>query len=395
MKNGWVNEWIGYVQVRAEGTGHERLINDCLRSGITLWNMKKEGDHTISFFIRLKDVQAFRAVRRNHDCSCTFSQRKGMPFWAKRALKNSGFVIGILLFLAALFMLSNMIWSVEVQGAKPETEHLIVKELDQIGVKSGAVQFLTADAAGIQKRLTERIPALTWVGVELKGTSYHLKVVEKNIPDQEEYASPRNIVAKKKAVITRMYVEQGNPVAAVHDHVQKGQLLVSGVIGTEKNSKAIPAKAKIFGETWYESEVEVPLASTFQVYSGDQAERHYLSISSVKLPVWGFRQKDPEEFVKEADKRELHFLGWKTPFAYIKETKREKEEVRRSYTQKEAVQAGIQMGKQDLLRKIGEDGRISGEKVLHVRNENGKVKLKILYQVIEDIVKTTPIVQGD
>ncbi|MGD6818149.1 sporulation protein YqfD [Metabacillus sp. 113a] len=395
MKNSWTNFWIGYVQVKAAGKGHERMINDCIRNDIMIWNAKNEGDQTISFFIRLKDVHAFRAVQRNHDCKCTFISRKGLPFEMKRAWKNSGFAGGIGLFLAALFMLSNMIWSIEVQGAKPETEHLIVKELDKMGVKPGAVQFLTHDADDIQKILTDRIRALTWVGVELKGTSYHLKVVEKNTPEQEEYASPRHIVAKKKAVITRMYVEQGKPVAMVHDHVQKGQLLVSGLIGGEKTSKAVPAKAEIFGETWYESTVEVPLKTNFSVFTGNQSVKHYVSVSGLDLQVWGFRQEEPGEYAAERDKRELMFLGWKTPFAYMKETKREKEEVSRSYNEKEALKAGIQMGKEDLLQKIGEKGRISGQKVLHQRNENGKVKLKILYQVIEDIVKTTPIIQGD
>ncbi|AZB43671.1 sporulation protein YqfD [Bacillus sp. FJAT-42376] len=391
MKNGWTNFWIGYVQIRAEGKGLERLINDCLRNGIAVWRAAREGDHSISFFIRLKDVHAFRAVRRQHECRCVFTKREGFPFVIRRSFKNSGFVLGILLFLAALFMLSNMIWSVEVYGAKPETEHLIMKELDRIGVKAGAVQFLTHDADDIQKILTEKVPALTWVGVELNGTSYHLKVVEKNTPEQKEYAGPRNIVAKKKAVIMRMYVEQGQPAAMVNDHVEKGQLLVSGMIG----SKGIPAKAEIYGETWYESSVEVPLKTNFRVFSGNQSNKHYISINGWNMQIWGFRQEEPDVYVTEEDKRELQFLGWKTPFSYIKEIKREKEEVSRSYTVKEAVKAGVEMGKEELMQKIGESGRISGEKVLHQENENGKVKLKILYQVIEDIVKTTPIVQGD
>jgi similar to stage IV sporulation protein len=38
---------------------------------------------------------------------------------------------------------------------------------------------------------------------------------------------------------------------------------------------------------------------------------------------------------------------------------------------------------------------VKSEKVLHETTGNGKVKLIILYQVIEDIVQPTPIVQGD
>lgn len=59
----------------------------------------------------------------------------------------------------------------------------------------------------------------------------------KNEPEKEKYTSPQHIVAKKKAVITRMYVEKGEPLAAVDEHVKKGQMLVSGLIGSEDQQK--------------------------------------------------------------------------------------------------------------------------------------------------------------
>ncbi len=61
----------------------------------------------------------------------------------------------------------------------------------------------------IQKSLTNGIDNITWVGVELNGTALHMKVVEKNEPTKEKYVSPRHIVAKKKAVIKRMFVQKG------------------------------------------------------------------------------------------------------------------------------------------------------------------------------------------
>ena len=70
-----------------------------------------------------------------------------------------------------------------------------------------------------------------WCGVE--GTTYHLQVVEKNEPEKPEYFSPQHLVAKKKAVIVDMFVEEGQAVVDLYDHVEEGQLLVSGLIGKE------------------------------------------------------------------------------------------------------------------------------------------------------------------
>jgi len=179
MRNNWLLYFTGFVQVIAEGTGSERMLNDCTRLGIVTINVKRLENGAISFFIRLKDVQALRKVVRKHECKCTFHQRIGFPFLLKKSWRNFGFVIGIVLFIAITFLLSNMIWHIEIKGASPKTEHLIQKELDKIGIKRGTFQFLTSSNQTVQNRLMSQIDDITWIGVKLKGTTYSLEVAEK------------------------------------------------------------------------------------------------------------------------------------------------------------------------------------------------------------------------
>lgn len=115
------------------------------------------------------------------------------------------------------------------------------------------------------------------------------------------------------------------------------------------------------------------------------------------MPFWGFsfKKDDFKQPKTETEVHPLHFLNFRLPFSYEKETTRESEKINRTYTNKEAVQAGIKMGKKELEEKLGQTGEVKSEKVLHEATGNGKVKLIILYQVIEDIVQPTPIVQGD
>lgn len=72
-----------------------------------------------------------------------------------------------------------MVWRIDITGAKPETEHQMMKHLEEIGVEKGRLQFLILSPEKIQKSLTNGIENITWVGVELKGTTFHMKVVEK------------------------------------------------------------------------------------------------------------------------------------------------------------------------------------------------------------------------
>ncbi|MFV2049026.1 sporulation protein YqfD [Metabacillus litoralis] len=395
MKNQWTSYLFGVVKVSISGRGTERFLNDCIRNNIVVWNVKRYESESLSFFIRLQDVHALRAVVKKSECKCRFEKRLGFPFFVKKSWRNNGFVLGLLAFLMVIFVLSNMIWGIKVEGASPETEHLIKKELSSIGVKTGKFQFLVENPDDIQKTLTDNIQQITWVGVELTGTTYHLKVVEKNQPEEEELVSPRHIVAQKEAVIKKMFVEQGQPLTTLNEHVSKGQVLVSGLIGKEDEQKKVAAKAEIFGETWYKSSITIPLKTTFDVLTGEAKVKHYLQLGSLKIPVWGFGASKFKSFEVEDDVYHVKFLKFTLPIAYVNETHREKEQIKREYSVEQAKEAALDRGRKDIEDKLDEEEKVIGEKVLHQSNENGKVKLTVLYQAIENIVKTTPIVQGD
>ncbi|MCM2677851.1 sporulation protein YqfD [Shouchella plakortidis] len=68
---------------------------------------------------------------------------------------------------------------------------------------------------------------------------------------------------------------------------------------------------------------------------------------------------------------------------------------KRTYTEDEAKQIGMKQAEQELMNQIPLDAEIKSGKLLHESIDNGKVKLTIHYQVIEDITKEKPIIQGD
>ncbi|MFC4320823.1 sporulation protein YqfD [Litchfieldia salsa] len=396
MKNEWINYFSGSVQVKVTGKGMERFLNECVRQQIDIWNVRKLGTESITFFLHLKDTKKIRPIIRKSECKLIFLNRKGLPFLIRKSILNSGFLIGTILFFALIIILSNMVWGIEIKGAKPDTEHLVLKELKEMGIEKGKMQFTLDKVEDIQRTLTDNIDQITWVGVELKGTTFHFQVVEKNQPEPPEYFSPRHIVSKKKAVITDIFVEEGKPLVAINDFVNKGDLLVSGEIGQDgEKPEYVPARAQIFGETWYKSTVQVELSTKFNVFTGNHKSKHYLNIGSLSFPIWGFGKIEYKEYREENNQHSVRFFKWKLPISYEQVTIREEEAVVREYTEKEAVQVGKEIGKSHLEDKLEEDATIIGEKVLRQTTNNGKVKLEIYYNVIENIVTTIPLVQGD
>ncbi|NHC39373.1 sporulation protein YqfD [Bacillus sp. MM2020_1] len=391
MNNQWIEFFYGKVTVKVSGKGTERFLNVLTRNGLHIWNVKRHGTETITFKMRLTDAKNIRHYARKSDCTISFLRKSGVPFLLKRAIKNSGFLGGAGIFLLILIFLSNVIWGIEIKGAKPATEYQIRKELDKMGVKIGKLQFFVDNVEGIQRKLTNNVGELTWVGVELKGTTFHLQVVEKNEPQKPKQLSPRNLIAKKKAIIVNMYIENGQKVVDINDHVEPGQLLVSGAFGQEGTPELVAAKGEVWGETWYKSHVELPLVTNFKVFSGKEKEKHFILLGNYELPVWGIGKPEFSNYETEENVHKIHFLKWELPISYLNKTLREREEVQRTYSNKDAQKIAIELAKKQIKGRLDEDAIIKDEKILHKAIKNGKVILDIHFKVIENIAVGQPI----
>ncbi|WP_316571981.1 sporulation protein YqfD [Neobacillus sp. YIM B06451] len=395
MKNQWVEFLSGKVTVKLTGRGIERFLNVLAKNGIQIWNARRISPEAVHFTMRLGDALRIRKFARGSGCKVSFIRRKGAPFLLKRLLKNSGFLIGAVFFFSVIMLLSNIVWGIEIKGAKPATEYKIRQELDKLGVKRGKAMFFLESVETIQKELTNRVEAITWVGVELRGTTFHFRVVEKKQPKDPESIGPRHLIAKKEAVITNYFIEKGQKLFEVSDRVVPGQLLVSGLIGREGAFEAVAAKGEIWGETLYRGEIELPLAATFQVFNGQEQQKHFLHVGNFEFPIWGFGKINFKNYETETSAARMKLFKWELPIAYVNKTMREREEVRRIYSGKEATERASELARADIKKHIDENAMIKGEKILHSTIVNGKVKLSILYTVVENIAIGQPIIQGD
>jgi similar to stage IV sporulation protein len=391
MKNQWIEFLFGKVTVKVSGRGIERFLNTLTRNGLYIWNVKRHGTETITFKMRLQDAKRIRHFSRKSECKISFLQRNGVPFLQKRLLKNSGFLIGAFVFFMIILLLSNVIWGLEISGAKPQTEYQIRKELDKMGVKIGKLQFFVDNVESIQRKLTNNIQNLTWVGVDLNGTTYHFQVVEKNEPKKPEVLTPRNLIAKKKAHIVDMYVEKGQQLVNRYDYVEQGQTLVSGQIGSGDHTEYVAAKGEVWGETWYTSRVNLPLQTDFKVFSGEEKRKQSLLIGQLEIPIWGFGKPKFKKFETERNEHKIHFLKWNLPISYVETTIREREDIQRTYTNKEAEELALELARKEIKSKLDEDAIIKDEKILHKATENGKVILDIHFKIYENIAVGQPI----
>src|SRR5690606_7340996 len=184
----------------------------------------------------------------------------------------------------------------------------------------------------------------------------------------------------------------GRPVVRRHERVRKGDVLISGVIGTDERRQAVVAKGEVRGLVWHEYEIVSPLVRKAKTYTGNRKDRLWLVIGNRALRLTGY---GGEPFAKSDIRSEYapwRLLRWELPLGTLRERELEVafEEVR--VTVAEAKEAGLARAREELLAKAGEDARILHEKILHEEAGNGKVKVKVLFEVDQPIAEERPIV---
>lgn len=390
-----IKEWYeGHITITVRGKRFERFLNMAVREGIQIWNIHRLGTGLSRCDIMIRDYFRLRPFLRETGCRTHVEQREGLPFWLIRMRKRSGFALGAFLFLFGLYMLSSFVWNVEVQGTHHIAPYKVIEAAEKIGIKAGAWKVKLKEQQILKQELLSRLPEASWVGIRIQGTKAIIEVVEKEEPVPYPALGPRNLVAKKRAVVQKIVAESGKGMVKVHQFVDKGQVLISGLIGNETNQKLVPAKGKVEGEVWYVSNVSVPLAQTQFHLTGQQKQDHFFLAGNYAIRIWPYRD---EPFAREEASEERHQLGYgdfSLPIGWKTVTKREMEIKTKNLSIDEAVELGKKFARQDILKKAAKDATIKDEKVLHVKAENGKVYLSIHYAVIEDISMEQPLVSA-
>lgn len=398
----WPRMLKGQIQLECTGIRLVAFINATVQEGILVENIYWVDEHKLQLTVMLPDF--FRLVRlmREYQVRMRIRRKAGVPFIVERMKRRKSFFMGFILFFFLLFLMSSFVWKVQIEGTEHIPAHYVRALLQKEGVYLGQLKMRLPDRELVQHRLLSQLPQASWIGLRVEGTRVIITVVEKKRPDPTETDSaspgPVHLIAKKNSLIVDMQVERGNPQVEVNDVVKEGQILVSGIYGDPyqpETGKVVGAKGKVMGEVWFESEISIPITQKRKVYTGVREKvtfpfvTHYILRNPFgsDLP---YKQYEVIQHVQA-----LQFGKWQLPVGWVEEEYLEMEWIHHKLTPEEALDLGIKQARAELLQKLGPDGRILEEKVLHQRVENGKVYLKVHFDAVENIAVPQPILQGE
>ncbi len=362
------------------------------------WVDKSQLEVTLS----LPDFFRLIPYLRRYQIRIRLKRKQGMPFWIRKIKKRVYFYIGFLLFIVLLFVLSSFIWQIEIVGAETIPHEQVYGVLQKEGIFKGQLKFRLPKEKEIQERLLKSFSQASWIGFQLEGTRAIVTIVmKKQIEEQSEDQKdegPVDLIAGKDALVVDMQIQRGRAVVGLNEVVQKGDLLVSGKYGDplqETDDQIVGAKGKVLGEVWYEAEVAVPFLVHRKEYTGRRDRKTHFFVGTKVLHNPFKKSLDLKQYETTQTMRSFYLGNWKMPFGLVDEERLEMNLLKYRRTFSEAVQLAKQSAKDEMISYLDADGKIINEKVLHQRVDNGKVYLKIHFDVVENIAVSQPILQGE
>lgn len=258
----------GYVIIKITGEYAERLLNRAALKGIYLWNVKRADDKVLTARVSVRDFFRISRLTAKTGCRIFILRRVGLSFVFYRLKRRKILLAGAVLFIAAVYLLSSFIWSIDVVIQNPEIKKAVESDLRQWGLKEGIFKY-SLDKKYYMDKILQRHKEIAWGEIRVKGSRLVVELVEKKMPPELEENIPCDIIASKDGIIEEILPLRGEAMVRSGDTVSAGDVLISG-----RQQNGIRASGIVKARTWYQKVVSVPLVKEEKIPTG-QVKKAY------------------------------------------------------------------------------------------------------------------------
>ncbi len=374
------------IKVKIEGKNVNNYIKWLINKKINISNLKVIKHDELHIIIDYKDYDLLNKYSKTYKITIIEKYGKLRLF---DVIKNNLIILSSLIIsIIFLYLLSNIIFKVEVVYNDKEIVTMIEKELKKYDIE----KFKPKKSYKYLEKVKEEIlnnhkDNLEWLEIEEYGTKYTIKLVERKKEKIEDEYLYQSIVAAKDAVITSIKAYSGEKIKKVNEYIKKDDIIISGIIEKPDTTKIYTqAKGTILGEVWYKVDVEYPLFYQEEKVTGKSKNVISIYFLNKKTPLLPYKKY--KQFKTNAKTLlESNIL----PIKIVKENQYEviiKEEI---YTNEKAIEKAKELAQEKILRS---NDKIKSIKIINILNKQNKgnfVKVSFFISVIEDITKIIEI----
>lgn len=372
---------LGWVRLETEGGFPEKLLNGAAKGGFALWNSCRQGVR-MTTCCYARQYKRLRPLAKKACVRMRVLERHGLPFFFHRYRARAGLAAGVLVYALLLQFLSGRIWIVSIEGNEQVKEASIREVLEPLGVREGG-DFKKLDVPSLQLTALQSLPDLTWLAVNLEGSTVHVKVRERGShAPMEDDAFPSNIKAARDGRILKIEVTSGQAMVQAGDAVTKDTLLIGGVVESKTGPLMKRSSGRVIAETSRSLTVEVPLEETLLLPTGDSIFRPVFTLFGIRVPLFT-DGTIPKEHALETHRHMLTAYGKALPVGFVCDRYTLLEPSPVSRTEEEAAELAAALLHERELAELGRAEITASDRTGRV--ENGVYSLTGTYVCIEDI----------
>jgi len=252
----------GYICFTAADGFPERFLNLCNQAGVVLWETSWQRDDTRGFVLHgrtdRRGYEAMRACAEPAGVVLRAGARRGLPFFLHDYRMRAGLLAGLVLCVAALALLSGMVWTIDVQGNERVSSEEILRVMEAQGLRLG-VRRKTIDAKALSEEARQQLPGVDWVALNLRGSAAFIEVREELLLPPRPPEQPQNIVASKAGQLKIIEIYMGSAQSGPGQAVFPGSLLAGGAVeNADASTRYVPAQAYAVDRTSVACDAALP-----------------------------------------------------------------------------------------------------------------------------------------
>ena len=368
------------VKIRVRGRNVNLFIKRLIKNKINIIKVIPKSYKEVLLIVDYNDIDRINKIKTIYsiDIISYYGTLRIFKYIKKNRFIISFLIIGIIM----MYVLSNIIFSIDIIHSNSNIISLVDSELKSHGIKKYSFVKSYKEIEKIKKDILEdNRDNLEWLEIIRSGTKYIVRVEERIINKEIDDSKIYNIVAGKNAVIKTIEAESGEKVKNINTYVKKGEIIISSDITLPNNEKKLStASGRVTGEVWYTIDIEYPYYYNEIKYTGNKKKVLVFNILNKKLSLFDFNKY--KSFDKDT---KIIFKNSFMPISLVYEYQYETNVINNIYTYDEAIDKAIELAKKKLLDKYKNIISISNIVIIKEEDLGEKVYLSLFVTSIEDI----------
>ena len=304
---GVVNFFAGHIRLEVECAYPERFMNLCAQNDIGFWDLTRVDEVTVQVTMTMQGYRKLKPLLENFTAQVKQVKRAGAPVYLGRIRGRYALLAGLILTVAATWLMSLYIWDIRVEGNETVPAAIILHALEEAGVGIGSFGP-SVEPETLRHQILLKLEDLAWITVNVNGSRATVIVRERiHAPEMFPEDVKTAVYATQSGIIDRMIVLEGTPLVEPGDTVVIGQDLITGRMESEaRGTRFVRADAQVFARTWYELSMSTPLEYIEKVYTGEIVTKSRIFFGQRRINLFfdgGISYRTYDKIVKESDFR--------------------------------------------------------------------------------------------